>query len=151
MISYQRFQTLAGVLACCVFAAAPLSAQTVLYVDDDNCPGPGPGSLGDPFCRIQDAIGAAVDGDTVLVSPGTYTETINLIGKAMTLRSSDGPAVTILEATGAAGAAGANCPAVKLARGAGAGTVGAAFTRLRPKCSKRRATSNLRSAISSTI
>lgn len=33
---------------------------------------------------IQQAISAAVAGDTVLVSPGTYFENINFLGKAIT-------------------------------------------------------------------
>jgi len=39
---------------------------------------------------IQAAINAASKGDTVLVSPGTYTENINLNGKAITVTSTEG-------------------------------------------------------------
>lgn len=46
---------------------------------------------------IQDGINAAVNGDTVLVSPGTYSETINFGGKAITVKSSGGVAVTIID------------------------------------------------------
>ena len=35
------------------------TAQTTWYVDDDNCPGPGDGSAGNPFCQIQEAVDAA--------------------------------------------------------------------------------------------
>ncbi|MEW6747729.1 MAG: CARDB domain-containing protein, partial [Planctomycetota bacterium] len=73
-------------------------AQTTWYVDDDNCPGPGTGAQGDPFCRIQDGIGAASDGDTVLVMPGTYVETIDFLGKAITVRSDEGPEVMVIDA-----------------------------------------------------
>jgi len=38
---------------------------------------------------IQEAIDAAEDGDTVVVSPGTYIENIDLKGKDITLRSTD--------------------------------------------------------------
>ncbi len=46
---------------------------------------------------IQAAITAASNGDTVLVAPGTYTENINFIGKAITVTSSGGPSVTIID------------------------------------------------------
>ena len=45
---------------------------------------------------IQAGIDAAVDGDVVLVSPGTYFENINFQGKAIQVTSSDGPAVTTI-------------------------------------------------------
>jgi len=49
------------------------------------------------FPTIQSAINAASNGDTVLVAPGTYVENINFSGKAITLTSSSGPAVTIID------------------------------------------------------
>src|SRR5437762_2005540 len=45
---------------------------------------------------IQAAINAASNGDTVLVAPGTYYENINFMGKAITVTSSGGPAVTTI-------------------------------------------------------
>ena len=39
---------------------------------------------------IQEAIELAQDGDTVQLAPGTYYEAINLLGKAITVRSGDG-------------------------------------------------------------
>ena len=50
------------------------------------------------FPTIQEAIDAAMDGDEVVVQPGTYNETINFLGKAITVRSSNGPQVTIIDA-----------------------------------------------------
>ena len=70
---------------------------TIIYVDDDNCPGPGSGTEGDPFCSIQTAIDNAVDTDEIVVLPGTYFETINFFGKAITVRSSGGPAATVID------------------------------------------------------
>lgn len=46
---------------------------------------------------IQAAINAANDGDTVLVSDGTYRENISFNGKAITLTSVNGPATTIID------------------------------------------------------
>ena len=42
----------------------------------------------------------ATDDDEIIVGPGTYYEAINLLGKAVYLHSSDGPGVTIINATG---------------------------------------------------
>lgn len=49
------------------------------------------------FPTIQAAIVAAVGGDTVLVAPGTYVETIDFLGKAITVRSAGGAVVTTID------------------------------------------------------
>ena len=46
---------------------------------------------------IQAGINAANPGDTVLVSPGTYTENIDFMGKAITVISSAGPGTTVID------------------------------------------------------
>jgi predicted outer membrane repeat protein len=90
-----------GAVAVACAAALFTSAihATTIYVDDD-CPG-GDGSELDPYCSIQTAIDNAVDTDEIVVAPGGYFETINFDGKAVWLRSSDGPEVTIIDGTGA--------------------------------------------------
>ncbi|MGN7917877.1 proprotein convertase P-domain-containing protein [Lysobacter sp. 22409] len=64
--------------------ALPAAAQTTLRVPAD-------------YPTIQAAINAAVAGDTVLVSPGSYPERLNYDGKAITVISEGGPATTIID------------------------------------------------------
>ena len=49
---------------------------------------------------IQAAIDIAVFGDEVVVAPGIYTEAIDFVGKAITVRSSSGPVATTIRAAG---------------------------------------------------
>lgn len=49
---------------------------------------------------INAAIGAAVDGDVIRVAPGTYTEGVDFLGKAITLESTSGPASTTIVGAG---------------------------------------------------
>ncbi len=111
----------AVVVAVAVMGSAP-PGPTVIFVDDDNCPGPGGGTEGDPFCSIQDAIDAAVEGDEVVVGAGTYFENIDVLGKTITVRSSFGPGVTTIDGTGL------NDSVVKCISGEGPGTVLEGFT-----------------------
>ena len=64
----------------------------VVTVDDD-----GPAD----FDSIQDAIAYASDGDEIVVAPGTYTSSgenvIDMLGKAIIVRSSDGSSVTFID------------------------------------------------------
>ncbi|MFH2001149.1 MAG: right-handed parallel beta-helix repeat-containing protein [Planctomycetota bacterium] len=46
---------------------------------------------------IQAGIDAAVNSDVVVVSPGTYFENINFLGKAIVVKSSSGPDVTLID------------------------------------------------------
>ncbi len=46
---------------------------------------------------IQAGIDAAVDGDIVLVAPGTYVENIDFLGKAITVQSESGPNATVID------------------------------------------------------
>ena len=67
-----------------LFLAQVVSAQTTIHVPGDQA-------------TIQGAINVANNGDTVLVAPGTYYENINFNGKAITVTSSGGPSVTIID------------------------------------------------------
>lgn len=74
-------------LASVIFVIVPVSADVI------RVPADAP--------TIQEAIDVAVDGDTVLVAPGTYVENIDFIGKAITVTSDSGPEVTIIDGNAA--------------------------------------------------
>jgi serine protease len=73
-----------GLLVCLVLASVSAFAGNIIHVPA-NQP------------TIQAAINAAVNGDTVLVSPGTYVKNIDFKGKAITVKSSNGAKVTIVD------------------------------------------------------
>ncbi|MDD3643825.1 MAG: right-handed parallel beta-helix repeat-containing protein, partial [Candidatus Krumholzibacteria bacterium] len=77
-MGYRSFILAAAVLAVC----GPALGETIPV---------SPGGI-----TIQEAIDAASAGDTVLVSRGVYPEHIDFRGKAITVRSSDGPQATVI-------------------------------------------------------
>ncbi|NNF42869.1 MAG: hypothetical protein HKN62_07450 [Phycisphaerales bacterium] len=80
-------------LARSVTAVCVLAIGAGVAVADTIC-------VPDDYPTIQGAIDAAVDGDEICVTPGTYPERIALIGKEVRLYSLDGPATTIIDAGG---------------------------------------------------
>jgi hypothetical protein len=85
-------------LALALVAFVPARAQVEVWVDD--CGGTGTGTVGNPYCKIQTAICAIkATGGTIHVLPGTYRESIRVTANIQII-STDGPAVTTLDATG---------------------------------------------------
>jgi hypothetical protein len=82
----------AGILTAALCAVAAGATQ---WTVDDNGPA--------DFSSIQAAINApyVVSGDSLLVRPGIYRETIYLSSKDLVIRSERGPLVTIVDAGGA--------------------------------------------------
>jgi len=51
----------------------------------------------DNFASIQAAIDSASDGDCIIVRSGVYVENIDFLGKAITVRSENGPHLTTID------------------------------------------------------
>ena len=60
-----------------VLLAVSSAQAATTHVDDDNCPGPGSGTVGDPYCSIQTAIDNAVDTDEIVVAAGGGGQGLN--------------------------------------------------------------------------
>lgn len=96
LVSFQRAGWLASMLALCT--ASPAMAQQVWHV---SVGGAGSGTAGAPFARIQQGIQAAQPGDTVLVAPGTYAESLTTVrggspGLPITIRAEGGRGTVIV-------------------------------------------------------
>lgn len=73
-----------GWLSLVVLSSVPQARAATIHVPADQP-------------TIQAGINAAANGDTVLVAPGTYFENIDFKGKAITVTSSGGAAVTTID------------------------------------------------------
>ena len=78
-----------------VLAASSAHAELITVDDDGEA----------DFASLQAAVDYASDGDEILVAPGVYTgdrpdRVVDLLGKALTLRSSVGPDVTFINGEG---------------------------------------------------
>ena len=85
-----------GKSALFLMLTAGMAAAEVITVDDDGKA---------DFASIQAAVDHASGGDEILVAPGVYTSdhpahVVDLLGKAITLRSSDGTEVTFIDGEG---------------------------------------------------
>jgi hypothetical protein len=86
MKTRQRLVVTAMVVAYFLFCAPASVRAAELYVPSDG------------FEKIQDAIDAASDGDTIWVDAGTYTERLYFNGKQLTVESMAGPLETVIDA-----------------------------------------------------
>ncbi|KPK75116.1 MAG: hypothetical protein AMJ79_12490, partial [Phycisphaerae bacterium SM23_30] len=100
----------------CAFLCAPRPAGAIDIFVDDNAPlDPAPGdptesdpsedgSISHPFDAVQEAIDAAGTNDIVIIADGTYTgvgnRDISFLGKAITIRSANGPENCIIDCQG---------------------------------------------------
>jgi len=83
---------------------ANVAYGATIYVDDDNTEGPWDGTFENPYQYIQNGINAAIDGDTVQVADGIYTDKgedtntyLHTDGKAITVTSENGPDNCIID------------------------------------------------------
>ncbi len=77
------------VLLMAALLIAPCSAELITV--DDNGPA--------DYQTIQEAINSSVDGDTIVVRPGTYREQVGFSGRRVTVRSEDPDNPAVVEAT----------------------------------------------------
>ena len=75
-----------------VTLAAVLSPLSAPWASGDTWTVPG------DYTTIQQCIDASSSGDECLVAPGTYYENLNMVGKAITLRSQAGACRTTIDA-----------------------------------------------------
>jgi hypothetical protein len=90
----RRSPGLLSLLLCCVvfsYVCPSCALGRTLVVD---------ASGGGDYSSIQEAVDAASTGDSVVVRPGRYLETISIVGKDIHLASSSGPSSTIIDGNG---------------------------------------------------
>lgn len=89
---------LTGLVALAAFGPWTVARAATIYVDATK-PCPGSGTVGSPYCKIQDGICHSVAGDQVSVAPGTYLESLRM-RPGVSVVSTGGYGVTTIDATG---------------------------------------------------
>lgn len=97
-----RFLTLACTISAAVILSASATAQGTTWYVDVNGVAPGTGTAFDPYTSIDYAVHQAttVSGDTVLVLPGVYEETVEIVNKGIVVMGREGAVETIIDARG---------------------------------------------------
>jgi parallel beta-helix repeat protein len=90
LVTVTAFILLSSLL--CIVPGDVKAAATTYEVDDDAAPG---WYNTTHFHTITEAVTAAVNGDSILVHPGTYSEQVT-VGKSIDISSTNGQAVTTL-------------------------------------------------------
>lgn len=80
-------------------AAQSITKKDIVYVDGTNGSSAGQGTSTDPLDTINRGLSFVNTGGKVIVAPGTYTENVS-IPQGVTLESSQGPEVTIIDGGG---------------------------------------------------
>lgn len=97
-----RSKIIAVALILCLGVSAS-NAVSAIYIDAASPNDPGTGTSGDPFRKIQPAINAAQDGDTVVIKQGVYqgigNYNIDPGGRLITIRSEDPNNTTVVANT----------------------------------------------------
>ncbi|MGA1224696.1 MAG: hypothetical protein ACO31E_09035, partial [Phycisphaerales bacterium] len=89
-----RVLTLMAMIVAALFGTVSSASAAILTVNPD-------GSAA--FTSIGAALTAAQNGDVILISPGSYNESVSTGGKNVTLRGANGATQTSLDRLGASG------------------------------------------------
>jgi hypothetical protein len=81
------FKKLGLLLTICLFSTLLGSTQSARYFVSPTGSNTNNGQSATPFLTITKAITTAANGDTIVVQPGTYRETIDMLGKNLVLTS----------------------------------------------------------------
>lgn len=85
--------------ACACVTATALAAD--VHVDDDNQTGTEDGSDRFPYRTLTQAVGAAADGDQILVAAGEYNESVRIESRSLVIRGGYAGATSAVYASGA--------------------------------------------------